>query len=267
MKRIKLITFLVTLWLTVPTLAQSNQVSNVTANKSEKAEQIIQRAIEAMGGKYYLGVRSLYGNGRYTQYQDGVSGIPIKFVDYLIYPDKERLEFSGQGVRSIEVHNGRNGWVYDGMMNKIKDLEKSQIESFQNSVRTSIENLLHGWWKKDKAELSYIGRREAGIGKRNEVIKLTYADGFSVEYEFGAKDGLPAKVVYQRKSKEGEEEETTEETHFAQFVMLDGVTTPLVIDHFRDGKQTSRINFEVIKFNHPIMDKIFDRPASVKELK
>ena len=53
-------------------------------------------------------------------------------------------------------------------------------------MRTSVENLLHGWWKKENATLSYVGRREAGLARRNETVRLTYPDGFWIEYEFAA---------------------------------------------------------------------------------
>jgi hypothetical protein len=258
LKRLFILTL--TFWLTIPVLAQQESKSS-----ADKAEEIIKRAIEVLGGRQYLGVQSLTGRGRYTPYQDGTSELPIKFTDYLIYPDKERIDFDGPGIKSIQVNIGKGGWLYDGMLRKIKDIEASQAESFQLSIKTSIDNLLRGWWRKEKAELSYVGRREAGLAKRNEAVRLTYPDGFIIDFEFGAKDGLPAKVLYKSKNKDGEEIE--EETRFAQYVTFDGITTPLVIDHFKDGKQSSRINFEEIKYNYPIAEGLFQKPANVKDLK
>jgi hypothetical protein len=72
----------------------------------EKAEQVIQRAVEAMGGSAYLNVRSVVGRGLFTQYKDGQSGIPSTFVDYIVFPDHERTEFKGQGGRVIQTNAG-----------------------------------------------------------------------------------------------------------------------------------------------------------------
>ncbi len=94
-----------------------------------------------------------------------------------------------------------------------------------------------------------MGRREAGLAKRNETVKLTFADGFWIEYEFGAKDGLPAKIIYLHKRKNldtGEFEAAKEEDQLLKFITVDGVTAPWVIDHFIDGKQWSRVNYESI---------------------
>ncbi|HYY56750.1 MAG TPA: hypothetical protein VE842_05415 [Pyrinomonadaceae bacterium] len=231
-----------------------------------RAEQILQRAIDAVGGASYLNVRTIIGRGLYTPYKDGVSGIPVAFVDYIAYPDRERTEFRGEGVRNIQANTGASGWVYDGVARTIKDMTPEQVEDFRFTIRTSVENLLRGGWRKEGAKLSYVGRREAGVGRRNETVRLSYPDGTSVEFEFGAKDSLPAKVIYQRKDADGKD--VTEEDRLAQYINVGGGhLAPFVIDHFRAGLQTSRINYESIEVNAPLADSLFARPANAKAVK
>ncbi len=92
-------------------------------------------------------------------------------------------------------------WLFDGAVKKISDQTPAQVEDFKRAMRTSVENLLRGWWKKEGGKVTYVGRREAGLAKRNETVRLTYPDGFWIEYEFGARDGLPAKIIYKRTRK------------------------------------------------------------------
>ncbi len=113
--------------------------------------------------------------------------------------------------------------------------------------------------------MSYIGRREAGLARRNEVVRLVYADGLAVEFEFSAKDGLPAKVIYTRKDSEGKE--ATEEDRFAQYISTNGILAPFIIDHYRAVLQTSRINYKSLEFNAAIVDALFSKPANLKALK
>src|SRR5712691_8835638 len=80
--------------------AQDKQPS---PSSEQKSEQIIKRAIEVLGGSNYLNVRTVTGRGYYTQYKDGMSQLPAKFVDYLVFPDKERTEFTGGGTHVIQV--------------------------------------------------------------------------------------------------------------------------------------------------------------------
>lgn len=236
----------------------------------DKAEKIIQKAVQAVGGDTYLKVQTVIGRGFFTEYRDGVAGIPLRFVDYIAYPDRERTEFSGGGNRTIQTNNREQGWIYDHAAITLKDQSPQQVAEFRNAMRSSMENLLRGWWRKEGAMLTYVGRREASLGRRNEAVRLTYGDGFWIEFEFAATDGTPAKVIYKRKQKNldtEEMEEVNEEDRLFRLITASGVTAPYVIDHFRSGVQTSRINYESIEFNKPLADSLFAKPASIKAVK
>ncbi|MEP6706425.1 MAG: hypothetical protein ABJC05_02835 [Pyrinomonadaceae bacterium] len=241
-----------------------------SAADDAKAEAIVKRAVEVLGGNAYLNVRSVVGRGFYSIYKDGSSVPPLRFVDYIVYPDKERTEFSGSGGRVIQTNLDGKGWLYDGAAKTLKDMPAKQVEDFKIGMRTSMENLLHGWWRKEGGKISYAGRREAGLARRNQTVRLTYPDGFWIEYEFGAKDGLPAKVLYRRKQKKGdsdEMEEVSEEDLLYRPLTFKGVTALFVIDHFVGGVQSGRINYESIDFNPAISDSLFTKPANIKAIK
>jgi hypothetical protein len=236
----------------------------------EKSQQIIDRAVAALGGEKYLNVRTIIGRGFYTTFKDDMSQIPARFLDYIVYPDKERTEFVGAGIRTIQTNTGDTGWVFDGAVKKISDQSPTQVEDFKRAMKTGLEYLLRGNWKKDGGKVTYVGRREAGVGKRNEAIRLTDPSGFWIEYEFGARDGLPAKIIYKRTRKDpdsGDLVEMTEEDQLLKFIEVDGVTAPWVVDHFINGKQFSRINYESVQYNQKFPDNLFAKPDNVKAIK
>lgn len=236
----------------------------------DKAEQIVRKAIQAVGGDGYLKVQTVVARGFFTEYHDGVSGVPMKFVDYIAYPDRERTEFIGGGNRIIQTNLRDKGWLFDAAAKTLKDQTAKQVADFQTGMRTSMENLLHGWWRKENATLSYVGRREATLGRRNETVKLTYPDGFWIEFEFAAVEGTPAKVIYGKQVTNPDTEEVaevTEEDRLFKPITVAGVTAAFVIDHFRNGVQTHRINYDSIEFNLPVPDSLFTKPASIKAIK
>lgn len=246
------------------------QTEKPSPNPDEKAEKILQQALQTMGGDRYVNVKTVIGRGFFTDFKDGVSGIPQRFVDYIVYPDKERTEFSGGGARLIQTNNHDKGWIFDSAAITLKDQTAEQLEDFRLATRTGVENLLRGAWRTQGAKLSYIGRREAGLARRNETVRLTYPDGFWIEYEFAATDGLPAKVLYQTKHKKpdtDEMDEIAEEDRLYKPITIDGVVAAYVVDHFRNGLQTSRINYESVEFNKPIADSLFAKPANIKAVK
>ena len=237
----------------------------------EKVQQIVKRALQRVGGDRYLQLKTVTGRGYFTIFVDGVSQIPAKFVDYVVFPDKERTEFSGGGARTVQTNFKGGGWIYDGAALTLKDQTPQQIEEFQTTVRVGLENLLRGGWREHGAKLSYAGRRESGaIGRRNEAVRLTYPDGFWIEYEFSADDGSPARILYERKHKNRDTEEIEsidEEDRLHKLITIDGVTVPFIIDHYSNRVQTSRIAYDTVEYNKQIPDSLFAKPASVKAFK
>ncbi|HEY0099189.1 MAG TPA: hypothetical protein VGB76_09565 [Pyrinomonadaceae bacterium] len=260
----------VTLFAQTRTESETPKVDPATAAalpaaNDEKAEQIVKRAVEAQGGSAFLGVRTIIGRGFYTPYDKGISTLPQSFVDYLVFPDRERTEFRGSRGRSIQTNFAGGGWLYESSTQSLTDMKPEHLEEFRLAMRTSTDNLLRGWWRKEGARLTYLGRREAGLAKRNEAVRVTYPDGFTVDYEIGARDFLPAKTLYKRKNAEGEE--VSAEDRYASYTTIAGLTVPFVIDQFRGGEQTSRINYNSIEFNSPVPDTLFAKPANIKAIK
>ena len=186
------------------------------------------------------------------------------FLDVIAFPDKERTEFRGGGSRTIQTNFADAGWVFDGDAEIIKVQNEEQVSNFKRGIRASLDNLLRGGWRGEGAEIKYAGKRQAGIGKSNDVVKLIYKDGFAVEFEF-SDDGIPMKSIYKRANADGED--IKEEDRYGLFVDIQGIKVPFIIDHFTGGVQTSRINYETVEFNKKVSDSIFEKPSNPKSLK
>jgi outer membrane lipoprotein-sorting protein len=236
---------------------------SAAAQTDAKANAVIAKAVQQLGGDRYLQVKSQVGRGRFSLLREGGITSSQTFVDVIVFPDKERTEFKGGGSRTIQTNSGNTGWIYDSDLEVVKLQTPVQIANFKQSIRTSIDYLLHGSWK-GNADLTYVGRRPATLGKRNDVVRLTFKDGFVAEFEF-ADDGLPQKAIYKHMNVAGEE--LTEEDRYAQFVDVGGIRTPFIIDRFTDRKPASRINYDSVDFNKTIPDSIFAKPATAKDAK
>lgn len=232
----------------------------------EKAEAILKKAVEKLGGERYRQVKSIYGRGLFTAIREGQAGIPSSFVDVIVFGNefKERTDFKQGGIKTTQTNIGNKGWIYDGAAQAIKDQSQEETDNFLQGLQTSLDHLLRGLWR-GNAEVSYVGKRAASLGRRNEVIKLAYKNGFEIEFEFSAADGLPVKSLFKKKN--AENEEVREEDRYAQFVEISGVLAPFIIDRYRNGELISRINYDSLEFNKMIPDSIFAKPANIKEAK
>jgi hypothetical protein len=239
-------------------------LAQIDAEPERTAEGIVSRAVEFLGGERYLQITSQVSRGKFSVIRDGAVVSFSSFHDVIVFPDRERTDFRSGKSRSTQVNIGGGGWVFDGDTEAIRDQTAIQLANFKRGVRTSLDNLLRGNWK-GEAELTYAGRRPASLGRRNDVVKLRYEDGFEVEFEFSADDGTPQKAVYKRQNADGED--ILEEDRFAQFVEVGGIRSAFVVDRFTDGKHASRINYESIEYNKRIPDSIFDKPANLKDAK
>src|SRR4030095_16884262 len=121
------------------TAAQTSSPGPVAQGSAdEKSQQIINKAIEVMGGASYLNVRSVIGKGFFTPFAEGAPAVPSRFLDYVVYPDHERTEFVSAGIKTIQTNVGDTGWLFDGAVKTINDQSQAQVDEFKRAMRTSV---------------------------------------------------------------------------------------------------------------------------------
>ena len=232
----------------------------------EEGARLIKLAIEARGGDRYLGIRNLVATGQYTPFDGGTSTFPAPFVDTIEYPDKERTEF-GKGKkkdRRIQVNDADRGWIYDGDNQTLKDQKPEQINDFLEGLRYDIDQILRGGWKAPGVRVRFSGREETRPGERANILEIQLTPERKVFISLDRSTHLPLALVYERPSEKGL---TRNESRFAQYVAYDGVKFPNIVDFYRDGVQTSRINYQDIKLNTALPGDTFTKPESAKAIK
>ena len=91
--------------------AAQTPASSSSASIDEKSQKIIDRALEVVGGQTYLNVQTVIGKGFYSDFKDGEVQVPVRFLDYIAYPDRERTEFTSLGIKTIQTNSGDTGWM------------------------------------------------------------------------------------------------------------------------------------------------------------
>jgi outer membrane lipoprotein-sorting protein len=259
--------FLVIIVLVAVMTSASAQKSDPKDPKNvQKGQELIKQAIEARGGVRYLTFKSVMSTGQYTPYEKGISQIPIPFLDIIVYPDKERVEF-GKGKkknRRIQVNVGKTGWIYDGDAETIKDQTDKQIQSHIDGLEFDLDRLLRAGWKEEGVAVGYAGREETRPGERADVVAIEMQADRKVNLMLDPRTHLPMSIVFE---KPGDEGLVKQEVRFNQYVPYDGALFPNIIDFYRNGIQESRVNYQSVKLDPEIEENVFAKPASVKAIK
>jgi outer membrane lipoprotein-sorting protein len=251
-------------------LALTSQVNAQRADPKdpqniERGKELLRAVIEARGGAAYLNFKTVFSTGQYTPFDKGISTIPTRFTDWIVYPDKERTEF-GKGKkkdRRIQVNVGKTGWIYDGDAETLKDQNEKQIAAFLEGLEFDLDHILRdavklGW------EVKFTGREELRPGERADAISIEIKPHQTVALLLDRQTHLPLSLSYE---KTGENGLSKHEVRFFQYVSYGNVKFPNIVDIFRDGVQESRINYEAVQLDVAVPDDLFVKPASVKAIK
>jgi len=246
--------------------ARAQRVDPNDPKNVERGGELIKQAIQARGGDRYLSYTSIMSTGMFTPYNKGLSQNPIQFVDWIIYPDKERTEF-GKGKkknRRIQVNVGKTGWVYDGDAETLKDQTDKQIEEHLEGLDFDIDRLLRAAVKDSGVEVGYAGREETRPGERADAIAIRFKSDQTAYLLLDRQTHLPMSLSYE---KAGDSGLIKNEIRYAQYVDYGGVKFPNIVDYYRDNVQTARVNIQSVTLNPPAGDDLFAKPASVKAIK
>ena len=246
--------------------ARAQRVDPKDPKNVERGTQMIKQTVQARGGERFLSFNSIMSSGIYTPFAQGMSQNPIQFIDWIVYPDKERTDF-GKGKkknRRIQVNVGKTGWVYDGDAETLKDQTDKQIEEHLEGFDFDIDRLLRVATKGAGVEVGYAGREETRPGERADVVAIKLKSDQIAYILIDPQTHLPISLSYE-KTEDGQL--VKQEIRFYQYVDYDGVKFPNIVDFFRDGVQMGRLNVQAIKLNPQTSDELFAKPANAKAIK
>lgn len=230
-----------------------------------KGAALISDVIKARGGNAYLQIKGLISRGDFTAYDKGVSGDPVTFVDYIVYPSRERTEFGKGDNKFVQSNSESANWVYDGAQKMIRDQKDEQIKQYQQSSRYDMDNLIRVASKgQAEVKVAFIGHREIWRNTFADSVRIEYPDGGFAILNIDSRSKLPVSTEYKTV---GEQGPVNNEARFFRWVTFGGVLFPTLQDFYRDGKQTARVSFDDVQSNAPVPDKLFQKPMNIKEVK
>jgi len=238
--------------LGVPAAAQAPADSG-----AQKARQIIQQCIQALGGPAYLNIRDVKQQGRgYGFDRTGASaGVGVPFTRFYRYFDQERYDFFRNGDWTI-IHTGGKGFetTYHGT----REQDPEEISDYLRRRQFTLERVLKEWAADPKTAFFYEGETIAET-KRVHQISLMNTKNQQVTLYIDLKTYLPVKKTYSWRN--ADMREMWEESEmYDNYRLVDGVQTPFLLTSTQNGKMSGQRFLKAVSYNNGFSDSLFVPP-------
>jgi len=236
--------------------AQTSAPSNPATENAQKAKEIIQKTIAAMGGQAYLSFTGYKQLGRgYGFYRGSSTGVGVPYTRYYGYPDKERLEFFKDGEWVI-IHNGEKG--YDTTFRGTRLEDPKDNAEYNRRRLYSLDYVLRGWAQDPKTAFFYDGSTIAETRPVHQIT-LMNAQNQNVTLYISTSTYLPVKKSYTWR--DPEYRELSEESElFDNWRTVQGIATPHLYTRTLNGEMNSQRFIKSVTYNTEITEALFTPP-------
>jgi hypothetical protein len=246
------------LWFTPAPLAKAQDAQILLPEQSAaKAKQIMQQAVEALGGAAYLNVHDVTCSGNLGQFDHGaqLTGFE-KFIEYSEPPLKSRTENLPQR-NEIDVFNGNEGWNLD--RGGVSQEPPTQIAKFQDDVAKDLDNILRHRVNEPGMEIRYDGQDVVDL-KQVDWVQLIDADNRTIRIAFDRSTHLPVQKVVQ--SRDPKFRTTTNEVeYYSLYNAAGGIQTPKQITRERNNMKIYQVFFDKCEYNTGLQDEMFTKQS------
>ena len=210
-----------------------------------KAKQLIQEAIQALGGQAYLGVRDSYCEGRAAQFasQGELAGYD-RFFDYYLLPDKNRTEISKKR-NIIILYNGDAGWVLDKA--GVEVAAADDVDDFKEGLLRSADHLFRFRLNEPGLTFRYLGTEIVDL-KRVDWVEVSDRERRNIRIALDEKTRLPRRVVSIVRDR-ATRQRLEEVEVLSNYHRMDGVMTPFQISRERSGRMVFQLFIDSCQYN------------------
>ncbi len=189
----------------------------------QKAKQILDDMIRALGGDAYLTLRDMKVEGRsYAFYHGRPSGLGIVFWRFWEWPDKDRMELTKQRD-VVELFIGDKGYeiTYKGTATQDPKL----VDEYLRRRDHSLEWVIRNWLAAPGSMILYEGTAIVEQTLADKVTIMT-ASNDSVTIAIDPRSHLPLKKTYSWRDPNDRQFDEEAEV-FGNFRMVQGINTRL----------------------------------------
>lgn len=222
------------------------------AESEKKAREILEKAVQALGGESFLKTQDITRNGRAYQFRkDDLQGLG-KFQTYDKFPLKQRTEFGKKG-EIVNINDGDQGWKIEYKVVKLQSPE--EIRAFRANIRHSLDYLLRFRLDEKGMKFRYLGRTRMDLDEV-EGVQLIDKENDRVKIFVNANNFLPVRMEYESPAL-GKRWQTEDVRLLYNYQEISGVRIPFKTVRFSNGYKSGETNLESAQINSGLPDTLF----------
>ena len=220
----------------------------------QKALQILNQMIAALGGDAWLNVSSMTSEGRaYSFYHGQPNSMSIQYWSFWEWPDKDRLELTKQRD-VIELLVGDKGYeiTYKGTATQ----DAKELEESLRRREHSLEWVVRKWLPAPGTVILYSGTAMVERNLADQITVLS-AGNDRVTLSIDGQTHLPVRVSYNwRDPMDRQFDEAS--TVFGNYKPLQGVQTPFSVVQYRNDEMSSQRFLTSATYNTSLAPSLFE---------
>jgi hypothetical protein len=224
---------------------------------AQKARDLFQQTVQAMGGPAYVNLHDATCEGRLSAFghSGDMTGFEI-FYRMIKFPDKERIEHSKKRT-IIEVFNGDKGWTLDN--GGVADAPPAEVKAFTDHLKIDINHLLRYGVNEPGMVLRYAGTDVVDL-KQVAWVELTDSESRTIRLALDSQTHFPVREVIT--SRDPASQLSTEQIYeFSNYHLISGVETPYQISSSRNGFRVFQSFIDKCDYDTGLSDSLFTKES------
>jgi hypothetical protein len=221
---------------------------------SNKAKDIIEQGIQALGGQTYLTIRDREQQGRtYGFHHGAATGGGAQFWSFSQFPDKERVEFTKE--RDVaQVFVGDKG--YEITFKGPHPLEQKDLDDYLRRRQYALDRILRTWLNDPGVVMLFEGN---AIAAQHPALQVTLvnAQNESVTLYFDVDSHLPIKKSFEWRDPVDKQKNLEEEV-YENYRSVSGIMAPYNITRFFNGDMSNQRFLNSVTINQGLDPAMFD---------
>ena len=226
---------------------------------SQKAKQIIDQAIQALGGEAYLSVTDTKLEGRgYSFHHGEPNSLGTVFWRFRKFPDQDRVELTKKRD-IIQIYTGDKGFeiTYKG----VRTLEqKEELDPYLRRRHYSLDVVLRQWLHQPGVAFFYEGQKVAAQ-KETDQVTIMNNKNEAVTLNFDINTHLPVKKSFSWRDP-ADKERNVEAEIFDNYRPVQNIMTPFDTTRMFNGEMSAQTFLTGASYNQGLSDTLFDPQAA-----